>query len=355
MSSRLVNILRYALSIVMLCMSTYNPLVFAGCAVFLLLANNFLDDFMFYYGNLSVRFNSNKRGVISPVNGVVTMVEKNVPLYSSIRKVDPLTQEKLLSIDLVPKKVKSGYSHIAIFLNKLNHHIVVNPAECKAAYIHMSGRQNLEMVDVGDLVGKNTDYLLNDAVILKYPTFIVVVTLDKYVSEYIPASYKAFAPRMIICRGSQCDIFFRDNRDIIKNVGDLVMIGDEIAVPFIEEHARINPADLSIIPGLVQEAVKLHDGGILGLFLANVRKTLDTFCNPIIAVSCLVGVGSYFLSHVVSYVAFSSVILFVLVRWYRNIMYCLMNYVGLKPWMEKSYSAISKLSVIWQIRKKNWR
>lgn len=354
MDNRLYNTLRYAISFIAVCLCWRNPIVLALVAVALLLLNNFLDDVVFYVGNRYVgKKIAGKGGIVSPVNGVVTVVENGVPLFSGIKKVNPVTHNELMSLDMAEGNDRKVFNHVAIFLNKFNHHVVINPADCKEMYAHrVSG--NLEMVGLDELVGHNGEYLDNDAIVFKYDSCYVVVTMDKYVSRYLLGSKEAMSPSMIIMKGSQCDIYCPERRRVCKKVGDIVQAGETVVSSFRYYSKPDKQIYTPLVKELVSEAIYI-EGGVLRMFSNNVRKTASTFKNPVIAVSCLVGMASYILSPAVSYVAFSSILLFVFVRWYRHTMYCIMNYVGLKPWMEKSYSAISKLSIIWQRNPKNCR
>lgn len=351
MNNRLFNIVRYVFSAVQLLLCVWNPLVLAGVAVVLLLLNNWLDDVVFYLGNKSVNVDPSKKGILSPVNGIVTVVEKGVELFSSIKKVNPLTHEEMMSFKMIGEEREERFTHVAIFLNKLNHHVVINPEHCKKIGLHYPHTELLEMVKEGELVGHNGEYLCNDALVFKYPSMYVVVTLDKYVSDYILGSKFKFDTRMIICKGSQCDVYLKGDRDVLVSVGDIVQIGDVVASakPGYGANPEFKKQDVFDYVWIAM----YKQGGVFGLFCKSLLKTLSTFKNPVISVSCVVGVSAYFLSPIISYVAFSSIILFVCLRWYRHFLYSLMNYVGLRPWMEKSYSAISKLSAIWQRRKKN--
>lgn len=359
MDNRFYNVLRYAVSFLALIFCCWNPLLMAGVAVVLLLLNNFLDDVVFYVGNKYAKVKTSKKGVVSPVNGVVTMIERNVPLFSNIEKVNPVTHNHVMSVCLscgfVDNKDRNKtYNHVAVFLNKLNHHVVMNPAFCNEIVNHFTHTENKEMVEEGELVGHNGEYLTNDAQVLRYGKMYIVVTLDKYVSRTILGWPQALSPRMIICKGSQCDMFIPTNRGLEVEVGDILQIGDQVASAYSFEQEMKTSLFSEDVASLIKEALASCNG-VSGLFTTNLCKTFRTFKNPVISVSCAVGLVSYFLSPAISYVAFSSIILFVAVRWYRHLMYCLMNYFGLKHWMEKSYSVISKISIIWERKAKKSR
>ena len=88
---RIFNLLRYIVALALLIWSFFFPPVVSVLAILVLLAvNNCLDDVVFYHGSKQIYRDKYKGGVACPVNGVVTCIEKDVPLMTHIRKCDYL-------------------------------------------------------------------------------------------------------------------------------------------------------------------------------------------------------------------------------------------------------------------------
>ena len=97
---RAFNLIRYVAALALLIGCFFLPPVWSVLSIFVLLAvNNCLDDFVFYQGSRSISRDRYSGGVACPVNGVVTCIEKDVPLMTHIRKCDYLDNGILLELD----------------------------------------------------------------------------------------------------------------------------------------------------------------------------------------------------------------------------------------------------------------
>ena len=344
-----LNIARYAVSIILpLCLLQY-PLIAFGVAVLLLFLNNVADDYSFYCAGKEVSGHKIS-AVSSPVNGIITQIERNVPLFAHIRKEDVLTREEYFKVEYLASKYDKKHekwNHVTIFLDKFSHHIVVNPSKVKSMQRLFEDGRLEEMVVDGNLLADNQGkYLGNRAVIIEYEEMIAVLTLDKYVSKYLVGTDYEGSVGLNILRGSQCDLYSkRDIEHYSHKKGDVVQIGDKIFKPSIfdkEYTVHSNSVHSNI------EAALKYIGGSKQIWETNVSKTLATFRSKFLLVTAVVGVSLSIISHPFAYVAFSSVYLFVFDRFYRHLMYSLMNATGYKPWMTKSYSIIHKVSVLWK-------
>lgn len=339
--NKIVNLSRYAVGLALpLCFAS-NPLAMLVVFLIMLLLNNVLDDVIFYVGNSSISSSRYNGGLASPVNGIVTMVENGVPLFNHIEKTDSLTRVKYHSIRMTSSR-KEGFYHAAVFLNKFSHHIVINPSRLLSVERHYCKVDMNEMVKSGSLLSDNEGaYLNNDALILRYCDCFIVLTLDKYVSDYIRISdYKGY-PSVVICRGSQCDIY--SEKPLIVKEGQKVEVFESLTEGNCTDDIRYFSC------GAVNEAIS-HVGGLWKIVKDNALKTLSTYQNIPLAISMLVGIMAYPLSTIVSYVAFSWTYLFVWIRFYRHFMYALMNVIGYRKWMTSSYGLLNKVSVIWQMK-----
>ncbi|MBO4549269.1 MAG: hypothetical protein J5733_00940, partial [Bacteroidaceae bacterium] len=149
-----------------------------------------------------------------------------------------------------------------------------------------------------------------------------------------------------ILRGSQCDLYSKRRLDYFAHkTGDVVQIGDAIFIAKKTDIAcAVNKKSVDYVISVCMEKL----GGVRHIWLSNVKKTFSTFRSMFLLVTVVVGVSLSYLSHPMAYVAFSSVYLFVFDRFYRHLMYSLMNACGYKPWMTKTYSIIHKISVLWK-------
>lgn len=345
---RYLNITRYVIGIVL-------PLVcimlgFEYSVIFVILAllilNNTLDDIFFYVGNNEVKDKLYEGGIISPVNGIVTKIEKGTKLFDNIIKEDVLTNVVYMSPFFEKMKENVKYTHISIFLNKLNHHIVVNPFDAQKIYKHYTDGSNEEMVLNGELVSNNKgEYLHNDSVVIDYGKCIVVLTLDKYISDYEVICKEGKKVGVVICKGSQCDIFIPNNSDILCKEGDVLNIYQTIV--------KGNKEEIKIKYSYIKESIKigfLHSGGVCKIIWNNILKSFSTFKS--IRLSIIVVLGML-LSLFIPYCLYASIIAlycFILERFYKNLMYATMNKIGLKKWMKTSYKQINKLSILWKKR-----
>lgn len=328
----------------MMAIYSSDPMSLALVCLLLLFVNNAIDTFIFYYGNAHISQTHYKGGYPSPVNGIVTLIEHDVKLFSHIRKVNPLTYKQYIELTDMEYN-DEDYTHIAIFLNKFSHHIVINPETLLSAKAHKKDGTMVDMVENGKLLSDNSGrYLDNDALILTYPNSVVVLTLDKYVSEYLIGDSRKGNGAAIICRGSQCDIFVRGFESLKCSVGDKVDVYQTI----IDNDDRVPMANN--IESLINEGVEYY-GGDLQLLNASLRNTLATFKNPVILSTFILGAMAYPFITPLSYVAFSWTYLFVCLRFYKHLMYALMNIIGYRKWMPDSYKLFNKITILWQKNK----
>lgn len=345
-----LNIARYVVSIVLpLCCLSINVYAALVMTLVLLLLNNVLDDYSFYYANGEAA-GSKMSAVSSPVNGIITQIERGVPLFSHIKKVDVLTKEECFELEQLSNrydKKHERWNHVTIFLDKFSHHVVVNPGQVRSIQrIFADGRLE-EMVLDGNLLANNVgSYVGNRAVVIEYDNMIAVLTLDKYVSRYAIDSYSQGNVGLIILRGSQCDLYSKRELEHYAHAkGDIVQIGD----PMFKAASYDSSVYASYLSLYKAMRVALKDiGGAKQIWKSNAKKTLATFRNMFLLVTVVVGVSLSYLSQPLAYVAFSSVYLFVFDRFYRHLMYALMNARGYKPWMTKTYRIIHKISVLWK-------
>lgn len=344
-----VNIARYVLAIVMPCFMLLHPIAGILACFGVLWLNNYLDDIFFYLSSLEVKNKSfTNPKMVSPVNGIVTLIERSVPVVN-LKKMDVLDTSHLPYeydiIGMLAEKWKA-YDHIAIYLNKFNKHIVLHPDKMVDMYRHYSDG-NLEMVTADELVSDNIGkYLNNDAVVVEYKDFIMVLTMDKYISEYAICDESTGAMCQIM-RGSQCDLYFKEGTFMYPKVGDRIDIYDSLA--------NVNVCRLSYnIESEVKERVKAiieSEGGYDGMAWTALKKSLSTFkCIWLLLLVVILPIMSYPIQYhtLFSYVGFSSIYLFLFVRSYRHLMYSLMNVFGLKDWMVKSYKFIGKAHKLWK-------
>lgn len=338
------NIIRYAISILILfIVLLYGPYVAFLAAFILLLINNTTDDILFYNGNKYIKSDKYKGGIISPVNGIVTKVEKNVDLFGKVVKNDCLTSEWIIDVELPKKDIRCN--HITIFLNKFNHHLCVNPFDIISTSKHYCNGEMKEMVNNGELIADNKgEYLNNDSLIIDYGKCYVVLTLDKYISKYIYLGSKQYSGGVLICKGSQCDIYVPAEKKFVCEVGDVVHVYQTIVEGEKEDIAPENKARLKEI---AMKGISLS-GGYKGILFSNIRKTLSTFSNMRITITLLLGMCLTVFDVNIMYLGILCFYSFVFERMYKNLMYAIMNSIGVKSWMIKSYGYINKMSKLWK-------
>lgn len=344
------NIIRYVTAIVLPLLLLSHPIAGILVSFGVLWLNNYVDDIFFYLSSLGVRNKSFcTSNVVSPVNGIVTEIKKGVDSLN-LKKRDCLDTSDVESfgydiIGSIADRWKS-YDHIAIYLNKFNRHIVLHPDMPVSMWKHYSDG-NLEMVSFDSLVADNVgSYLNNDALVLEYPNCIMVLTMDKYISEYWTLNHEKGVCCQIV-RGSQCDLFFKSGTFLYPKVGDVLDVYDPVAGIDV---ARMSYDVEQEAKNAVSMAMKA-EGGYRGLALSALHKSLSTFrCMWMLCFVVILPALAYVtpLHTLFSYVGFSSIYLFLFVRSYRHLMYSLMNVIGLKDWMVNSYKFIGKAHKLWK-------
>ena len=344
------NLIRYILALVLLIGSFFLPPVWAVLAIFvLLLVNNCLDDVVFYQGSKSIDRKNYAGGIACPVNGVVTCLERDVPLMTHIRKCDYLDPQILLELDR-EAEADGGrlYNHATIFLNKFNCHAVTNIGSRIIRELQYGKDGELiSMVEAGEMVTRLDGRFLNNSFIrTEYENGVVCVfTLDKYVSKMIASDrHELLGVDYFICRGSQCDIYLPqgmefcvEQNQILKNL-QTVSPGPVIDAD-IDYRAQAG--------ALITRDRCLHAGPILR---SNLRKTLSTysFRNPFVIFLLLAAIclgafpdlsschGSLFALVVIEF--FTG--LFALDRFFKNLLYAIFNLSGFKPGLAKFYKRV---------------
>ena len=315
----------------------------------LLFLNNCLDDVIFYQGSKSISTDKYEGGVACPVNGVVTCLERDVPLMTHIRKCDYL--EEGIILELEKERSQDGgtlYDHATIFLNKFNCHAVTNIGSPIVREIHYSkGGDEISMVEEGEMTTKLDGRFLNNSFIrTEYENGVVCVyTLDKYVSKMIASDAKeVLGVDYFICRGSQCDVYIPRGMEFCISENQILSNLQTLS-PGPKVEASIDYR---------REAGKLIDkdscskaGHIIG---SNFRKTLSTysFRNPLIVTLILVALflgvvpfpGGAFGSLFVFIVLEVFTGLFALDRFCKNLLYAIFNLWGLKPSLAKFYKKV---------------
>lgn len=340
-----INIFRYLILIVAPLFCITMPMIGIIASLAVLWLSNYLDDIFFYLASKEVKNKSANEGeLLSPINGIVTLVEKGVK-FCNIEKNDVIKQDDGLSYR-IDDLFNGRYDHVAVYLNKFSKHIVLNPSEVVSVYKHYSDG-NLEMVSGADLVSNNIgEYMNNDSIIIEYKDFVMVLTMDKFISKYVLAQQ----PRdwfCLICRGSQCDFYFKENTFVYPRVGDCIDVYDVLAKV---ENARREYIVSDDVARIVDNAIR-ESGGFLGMAKDAWLKSVSTFNSASLMILVVIFPILFSLTpiqQVMSYVGFISIYLFVFVRFYRHMMYALMNVFGLKSWMQKSYNLINKVSLLWK-------
>ena len=333
---KMFNVVRYIVAIFLpiIILLSFGELPFILIVIFCLYINNVLDDIVFYHGSKYVDCSDYGNGIPSPVEGVITLIERCVPLYSHLLKKDILTKEELVSKGM---SVKDGeYNHVAIFLNKLNKHLVASIGDVKSIKEYSFQGENVEMVNDGFLISDNTgSYLKNTFVDIEYFNGVhVVVTMDKYISKAVRPTNTEMV-EMLICRGSQCDIY------VPAEMFPLVRCNEPVNVlqPLFHDYSFKN-YDTNQIKDCVEECIKKSGFTVKEAFLSNLTKTFKTinynhtllFISLIMALICPLAIsfGVY-------------LYLFTFDRSLKNYFYATMNNKGYKCWMTIIYNSFHKI------------
>ncbi len=336
------NVIRYILSILI-------PIVvvfffgfgwFLLSAIMLLYANNVIDDIVFYYGSCSIR-NTRRYMISSPVEGIVTKIEHDVPLFSHLEKTDVLTRKSIVKSEI--SEDGGRYSHITVFLNKFNKHSVANifGEESTITQYDKDG-EFVPMVEDGELIADNKgEYLSNTFIDIKYRNGIhVVLTMDKYVSKAVLAE-KRDNVELLICKGSQCDIYIPSmicGRFKVQ-VNDAVEILDEIAETFYVPCFSITKGAYKYD---VEKCISKSGFSFIHLLVENLIKTSSTVTyNTCYLVLVMASIALF--PHVSTFLMGLYLYMFCFVRFYKNLCYSMMNIIGYKEWMSVSYNKLNKI------------
>lgn len=347
---RKFNLLRYVISLLLLLGSFLcEPWVSVLAILVLLLVNNCLDDVIFYQGSKSIRRDGYEGGVACPVNGVVTCLERDVPLMTHIRKCDYLEDKILLELEKEEKEDGGKlYDHLTIFLNKFNCHAVTNIGSPIVREVHYGkDGDEISMVEEGDMTTRLDGRFLNNSFIrTEYANGVVCVyTLDKYVSKMIASdSHEVLGVDYFICRGSQCDVYIPAGMEFCVDENDILT------------NLR------TIAPGPRVEAdvdYRAQAGALIGkdpcskaghIISTNFAKTLSTysFRRPwMVAVlllalfAGLIPVGASPCGSLFVFIALEVLTgLFALDRFVKNLLYAVFNLWGLKPSLARFYKKV---------------
>lgn len=344
------NVFRYLIAILLpASLMFWHPVAVIVAVLVVLYLNNVLDDLFFYYGSLFVSTKGYKGGIASPVNGIVTKVEKDVRLFSHLDKKDCLTKYDAFdglkfTTPLSENFPVTKLNHLTIFLNKLNHHIVANIGERLEHLQELSlNGEPADMVTHGNLTATNKgEYLTNPFIVLQYRSAIVVLTLDRYISKFVPGETKPLGFEGFICRGSQADIYTQG--EVLVNEGDVVQVFDTIAE---SELNVLNPS----IPHPLSLIKKCLPNGTKEIWLENANKTISTFCNPVISVLFSFGVVASFYYSWPLFLSAGILYLFLFERSYKHLMYALMNSTKYKESYTTTYRIVSKIAFLWRSSK----
>ena len=333
---KIFNVVRYIVAIFLPIIVLVNLgwLPFLLSIILCLYTNNVVDDIVFYHGSKYVDCSNADIGIQSPVEGVVTLIEICVPLYSHLLKKDILTKEELVSKGMT---IKEGeYNHIAIFLNKLNKHLVASIGEVKCIKEYSLQGENVEMVEDGMLIADNNgQYLKNTFVDIEYFNGIhVVVTMDKYISKAVRPTNTEMV-EMLICRGSQCDIYVPAEMFPLVRCNEAV----DVLQPLFHDYSFKN-YEANQINASVEECIKKSGFTIKEAILSNLKKTSKTinynntllFISLIMALFCplALSLGAY-------------LYLFLFDRSLKNYLYATMNIKGYRAWMTIIYNSLHKI------------
>ena len=333
-----LNLVRYVLGIIIPIFGIiFGDVWFLVSTILVLYANNVLDDILFYYGSCFVDESEYVGGIPCPVEGVITKIERFVPLYNHIHKDDVLTKKVLIEKGLPISDGK--YEHITIFLNKFNKHLVLRIGKLKCMKQYCINNENVEMVKSGELVASNKgDYLNNTFVDFEYHNGIhVVVTMDKYISRAVMPNDRSFV-EMLICRGSQCDIYAPSERYISPcALHEAVKPCESLFVSY-----EVSEYDCSeeIVKKSVMECIEKSGFSFVDVFTSNLKKTFMTYKHNYRLCPILLAMV---LSYPVSVVFGLYIYLFLFDRSIKNMMYATMTIIGYKEWMTTIYNSIHKM------------
>ncbi len=347
---RAFNLIRYIAALILLIGCFFLPPVWSVLSIFVLLAvNNCLDDFVFYQGSRSISRDRYSGGVACPVNGVVTCIEKDVPLMTHIRKCDYLDNGILLELD---KEAESDggrlYNHVTIFLNKFNCHAVTNIGSEIVREVHYGKDGELiSMVEAGEMTTRLDGRFLNNSFIrTEYANGVVCVyTLDKYVSKMIASdSHELLGVDYFICRGSQCDIYIPRDMEFCVTQSQILRNLQTIS------EGKATVADIDY-PSKAGELIDRDPCSRAGhIILSNLRKTISTygFRNPFILVLLLASIclGAFpslagIHGNLFALVLIEAVTgLFALDRFFKNLLYAYFNIAGFKPGLAEFYKKV---------------
>ncbi len=347
---RAFNLIRYVAALALLIGCFFLPPVWSVLSIFVLLAvNNCLDDFVFYQGSRSISRDRYSGGVACPVNGVVTCIEKDVPLMTHIRKCDYLDNGILLELD---KEAESDggrlYNHVTIFLNKFNCHAVTNIGSEIVREVHYGKDGELiSMVEAGEMTTRLDGRFLNNSFIrTEYANGVVCVyTLDKYVSKMIASdSHELLGVDYFICRGSQCDIYIPRDMEFCVTQNQILRNLQTIS------EGKATVADIDY-PSKAGELIDRDPCSRAGhIILSNLRKTISTygFRNPFILVLLLASIclGAFpslagIHGNLFALVLIEAVTgLFALDRFFKNLLYAYFNIAGFKPGLAEFYKKV---------------
>ena len=347
---RAFNLIRYVAALALLIGCFFLPPVWSVLSIFVLLAvNNCLDDFVFYQGSRSISRDRYSGGVACPVNGVVTCIEKDVPLMTHIRKCDYLDNGILLELD---KEAESDggrlYNHVTIFLNKFNCHAVTNIGSEIVREVHYGKDGELiSMVEAGEMTTRLDGRFLNNSFIrTEYANGVVCVyTLDKYVSKMIASdSHELLGVDYFICRGSQCDIYIPRDMEFCVTQNQILRNLQTIS------EGKATVADIDY-PSKAGELIDRDPCSRAGhIILSNLRKTISTygFRNPFILILLLASIclGAFpslagIHGNLFALVLIEAVTgLFALDRFFKNLLYAYFNITGFKPGLAEFYKKV---------------
>lgn len=334
---RALNIVRYSISLMLpiVVVLIFGPFVGLVTCIVLLLLNNYLDDAVFFFGYRKLVLSRYEHaGLSSPVNGVITALEENVPLYSHLLKCDVLTRDVLVDTYGVVPEMKRDYHHLTVFLNKFNHHIVGNiGAGIKQIFqIDMDGTR-YPMVEDGKLVADNEGlYLTNSFVEIVYANGVhIILTLDKYISKAKLLDDDMFP--VFICKGSQCDIYIPKGYNFLRSLkkGDKLEIFETIAGSNINESVNrldennylayncTNERWYSNIPSKIKEEFGVSH---FKLLLEGLKKTLDSY--KLFDIAAIVVLLLIYHTAVVPYL-FAVLLLFYTDRCIKHLLYSILQ------------------------------
>lgn len=347
MSSK-INIVRYSvmLAIVVLLVVLgvvyhINPFLMILVVLLLLFACNIVDDYLFYYGYTKLDLSKYKGGIGCPVNGIVTAIDKDVPLFSHLEKVDCLTKDVIVEKFGI-KFSDDKYTHITIFLNKFNAHSVANIGSKirNVVQFDMNGT-SYPMVEDGELVANNSGlYLTNTFVDIEYENGVhSILTMDKYISLAVPITENEMFD-YFICKGSQCDIYLPKGYHLDIKENSKVDLFQTIAhtdnVQFLYNSKNTANNLKEVIPTFAPSAKEI--------VCRNISKTLETVPNVTnIAFLVAIAVGAFNVWYGAMFVCIP-VFVFFADRMFKNFLYSLMNIIGYRKLMTALYKCTNKLT-----------